>query len=66
MSDQRLADLEVKCAYLEKTLGDLSDVVWRQQRELDTMRDAYKQLRDRVAADPGLVDASRQDRPPHY
>lgn len=66
MSDQRLADLEVKCSYLEKTLGELSDVVWQQQRELDAMRDAYKQLRDRVSADPGLVDASRQDRPPHY
>ncbi|MGV3624302.1 MAG: SlyX family protein [Archangium sp.] len=66
MSEQRLADLEVKCAYLEKTLGELSDVVWRQQRELDAMKEAYKILKDRVAADPGLVDASRQDRPPHY
>lgn len=66
MSEHRLSDLEVKCAYLEKTLGELSDVVWRQQRELDAMKEAYKQLRDRVSADPGLVDASRQDRPPHY
>ncbi len=66
MSEQRLADLEIKCAYLEKTLGELSDVVWQQQKELDVVKDAYKLLRERVAADPGLVDAGRQDRPPHY
>jgi SlyX protein len=66
VSDQRLADLEIKTAYLEKTLGELSDVVWRQQRELDALKEQYRSLKDRVAADPGLVDASRNDRPPHY
>lgn len=66
MSEQRLADLEVKCAYLEKTVSDLSDVLWAQQKELDGLKDLYRVLKDRVAADPGLVDASRNDRPPHY
>lgn len=66
MSDHRLAELEVKVSYLEKTLGELSDVVWKQQQELDSLKDAYRQLKDKVAADPGLVDAARQDRPPHY
>ncbi len=66
MSETRLADLEVKCAYLERTLSELSDVVWRQQQQLDALSDAYRHLKDRVAADPGLVDAARNDRPPHY
>ncbi|MFZ5439118.1 MAG: SlyX family protein [Myxococcota bacterium] len=66
MSEQRLADLEVKCAYLEKTVSELSDVIWSQQKELDALKDLYRVLKDRVAADPGLVDASRNDRPPHY
>ena len=66
MSEERLAELEVKCAYLEKTLAELSDVVWRQQQELDALRQSHQLLKDRIAADPGLVDASRQDRPPHY
>jgi SlyX protein len=66
MSDQRLAELEVKCAYLEKTVADLSDVLWRQQRELDALKDGYRSLNDRIASDVGLVDASRNDRPPHY
>lgn len=66
MSETRMADLEVKCAYLEKTLSDLSDVVWKQQRELDALKDAYRGLKDRLAAEPGLVDAAQQERPPHY
>lgn len=65
MSDP-ISDLQVKVAYLEKTLGELSDVVWKQQKELDVLKDQYRMLRDRVSADPGLVDASRNDRPPHY
>ena len=66
MSETRLSELEVKCAYLEKTVAELSEVLWRQQKELDALKDSYRGLKDRLSADPGLVDASRQDRPPHY
>jgi SlyX protein len=66
MSEQRLSDLEVKCAYLEKTVSELSDVMWKQQKELDALKDAYRGMKDKLAGDPGIVDASRNDRPPHY
>ncbi|MDP1829705.1 MAG: SlyX family protein [Archangium sp.] len=66
MSETRLADLEVKCAHLEKVVSDLSEVMWRQQKELDALKDAYRGLKDRMAGDPGLVDASNNERPPHY
>lgn len=63
---QQISNLEVKVAYLEKTVSELSDVLWKQQKELDGLKDLYRVLKDRVGADPGLVDASRNDRPPHY
>lgn len=66
MSEARLSDLEVKCAYLERTVAELSEVMWRQQKELDAIKEIQRQMRDRVNADPGIVDASRNDRPPHY
>ncbi|MDP2273590.1 MAG: SlyX family protein [Archangium sp.] len=66
MSETRLADLEVKCAHLEKMLADLSEVMWRQQQELDALKDGYRQVRERLKGDPGLVDASVTERPPHY
>ena len=65
MSETRLADLEVKCAHLEKMLSDLSEVMWRQQQELDALKDGYRQVRERLKGDPGLVDASVTERPPH-
>ena len=66
MTETRLADLEVKCAHLEKMLSDLSEVMWRQQQELDALKDGYRQVRERLKGDPGLVDASITERPPHY
>jgi uncharacterized coiled-coil protein SlyX len=66
MSESRLDELEVKCAHLEKTVLELSEVLWRQQKELDALKDGYRGLKERLSADPGLVDASVNDRPPHY
>lgn len=66
MTDRRLDDLEVRYSHLEKLVQDLSEVVWKQQQELDLYRDHVKQLKDRLEAEPGLVEASQNDRPPHY
>ena len=67
MTDERLERLEFKVAHLEKAVQDLSDVLYRQQRELDSLRerglaleDQVQQLEDR-GADPGRVEI-----PPHY
>ena len=66
MTDRRVDELEIRYAHLERLVQDLSDVIWKQQRELDALKEATRQLRDKVQVDPGLVDASRNDRPPHY
>ena len=66
MSDHRLDELEARYAQLEHTVSELSEVIWRQQRELDALKEHFSALQDRLAADPGLVDATRQDKPPHY
>jgi uncharacterized coiled-coil protein SlyX len=66
MHTQRLEALEVRYSHLEKLFQDLSEVVWRQQQELDHLRDTVRQFKDRLQAEPGLVDAARSDLPPHY
>jgi uncharacterized coiled-coil protein SlyX len=66
MSGDRLEELEVRYSHLEKAQADLSEVVWRQQRELDELRELVRGLSERLRGDPGLVEASRVDRPPHY
>ncbi len=66
MSDTRLENVEVKCAHLEKQVLELSEVLWAQQRELDALKEQLRGVRDRLGADPGLVDGAQQETPPHY
>lgn len=66
MSDQRLEALEVRSAHLEKLVGELSEVLWAQQRQLDHLQETVRRLKDRLESEPGLVDPSRADLPPHY
>jgi uncharacterized coiled-coil protein SlyX len=66
MSPDRVEELEVRYSHLEKAHAELSEVVWRQQQALDGLTERVRQLTERLAGDPGLVETSRDDRPPHY
>ena len=63
----RLEAVEIKLAHLECAVQDLSDVVYRQQQELDRVLEMNRQLSlqlDEVAN--RAVDPSVQEIPPHY
>jgi SlyX protein len=67
MSD-RLDTLEEKVAHLERALTELSDVVARQQKELDLALQRNQRLLDKIAAlesDSG-PSATAYEKPPHY
>ena len=66
--NESIERLELKLAFLERANQELSDVVYRQQQELE-------ELRTRVALLKNSVDAMKpdespytpeQERPPHY
>jgi uncharacterized coiled-coil protein SlyX len=71
MNTQAIEQLETKIAFLDHANAVLSDIVSRQQRDIDT-------LRDRLTALAAIVQASREieadvsqrtaddERPPHY
>jgi len=61
----RLETLETKVAYLEQTLQQLSDVMYRQQRDLDRMIARNQQLLDELGTSPG-ASGSEIEIPPHY
>lgn len=68
MDDQRLEQLELKLAYLERGSQELGDVVYRQQQEIEALRDRLERLTDQVRA---AADQSRElidpdEKPPHY
>jgi uncharacterized coiled-coil protein SlyX len=62
----RLTTLEERYAHLEKLVTELNDVIYRQQRELDALQQQVAQLKEKTSGDPGIVDPSQQERPPHY
>ena len=64
---QRVEAIEFKLSHLERALQELSDVVYRQQREIGTALELNRNLRRQVedlesrSHDPGAVEI-----PPHY
>ncbi len=67
MSD-RLDDIETKIAFLEQANAQLSDVVYRQQQELDALRARIAALVDRFETAQSAPTAYTADdeKPPHY
>ena len=63
----RLHDLDMRIAHLERGLQELSDVIVRQQKEIDRVAERNQVLAQRLAAlqecDDGL---NLEERPPHY
>ncbi len=69
MSSDALERLETKIAYLERANIELSDVVYRQHREIDALRQRIESLAERLSALHSQDDEQRtpeDERPPHY
>ena len=63
----RIEALEFKVAHLERALQELSDVMYRQQREIDGMLALNRQLRSQVEQlETRGADANSVEIPPHY
>ncbi|MEJ0087104.1 MAG: SlyX family protein [Pseudomonadota bacterium] len=65
---ERLDAVEEKLAHLERAVTEISDVVARQQKELDRALDRNQQLMDKLAAlesEQG-ASATAHEKPPHY
>jgi SlyX protein len=62
-----IEQIEIKIAYLERANAELSDVVYRQQQELDSLRTQLADLLRRLDASQTPATFSPQDEtPPHY
>ena len=63
----RIEALEFKVAHLERALQELSDVMYRQQREIDGMLQLNRQLRSQIEQlETRGADANSVEIPPHY
>jgi SlyX protein len=68
MNEAVLELIETKIAYLERANAELSDVVFRQQREIQALAAQIKMMAERAQTAqreerPPTLD---EERPPHY
>jgi uncharacterized coiled-coil protein SlyX len=61
--ESRLVDLEVRYTHLERQVAELSDVVFAQQRAIDSL---LRQLSSTKADIAQLSDPPANEKPPHY
>jgi SlyX protein len=67
MDDQTLERIETRIAFLERANTELSDVVFRQQQEIQALAARIKELSERLSAQREEEARSpEQERPPHY
>lgn len=68
MDDEHQEKIQSKIAFLERAAAELSDVVFRQHKEIQALEAKIKALSDRVssAQSDENLRSSDQERPPHY
>lgn len=65
--EKRIIELEVKFTEQQRLLQELSDVVYAQGRMMERLEHELAVVGKKLAAmEPGLVDATVSERPPHF
>jgi SlyX protein len=65
--ENSLEQIQTKIAFLERANTDLSDVVFRQQREIQALAAKIQEISERLrAAESGATPTPQDERPPHY
>ncbi len=69
MSEERLMEIETRIAFQEHTIKDLSDVIYKQQQEIDRLATICAALEKRskeLSESNQEIDAPANEKPPHY
>ncbi len=69
MTESRLTDLESTLAFQERTIQDLSDVICRQQQDIDTLAKQVQILVQKMEQSETPADNAGEAEstvPPHY
>jgi SlyX protein len=68
MNDETVELMQTKIAFLEHANSELSDVVFRQQQDIDALRQRIKEVSDRLEAAQAeeRQRPPEDERPPHY
>ncbi|MBY0555377.1 SlyX family protein [bacterium] len=67
-NENQLIDIEIKIAHQDKTLEELSDVIYKQQQQIDSLEKSLKTLISRIqnGTNGELEIGPADEKPPHY
>ncbi len=65
-NEDRFTALEIKIAYQEKLNEDLSEVLSRQQMQIDLLEKALKDLKEKASSQNAPEIGPPGEKPPHY
>lgn len=68
MNEESLEQIQTKIAFLERAASELSDVVFRQQQEIQALEAKLQTLAERLSGTQSdeIPRPPEQERPPHY
>jgi SlyX protein len=68
MMQDRLTEIEIRIAYVEQTVNELSDVLVRQQAYIYRLERGFERLNEKLQAEKEIqADGDPEaERPPHY
>jgi uncharacterized coiled-coil protein SlyX len=68
LNDETLEQIQTKIAFLERAAAELSDVVFRQHREIQALEAKLKAITLRLsgAQSDDVAGSPEHERPPHY
>lgn len=65
--ERRIAELEVRLTFQEKTIEELNEVLIMQQKQIDSLQEELAAVKARVRGIPALLaDQGEEPPPPHY
>jgi SlyX protein len=66
-SDERITNIEVKLSFAEDLVEELSQTIYKQQRQIDMLIHEVRALKLQVASHlPSDGNSPRDELPPHY
>jgi len=66
--DERIVELETKASYQDHTIQELSDVIARQQQQIDALEARMKRVLDHLKSitSSDIATPEEETPPPHY
>lgn len=69
MNEERIENLELKYAYQEQAINEMSDLIYQQHKKIERLEDHLKSMMEKVSENESgaaQVSSLLDEVPPHY